>query len=276
MGEDEVAVMVISVIAGLVGAAMTRVSSMPTHFTARNPGIGMVRLAVLAGVLWTAYVIQFHGDPSIEGVYVFFYLVMAYAVLKVFGQAFGASLYGLNLQVDVYERKNAAAALFLATFTLATGIVFGSSIWGEADPLSDAEGGWWIPFGFFLLGWILLVIATALYLWREPGKFRLQIRQERDARMAGSVAVFLLITAYIIHEGVAGDFWGWRHGILGMGTIGLMLVGHELLLFRSGRTVAGSEPSLILRLFERGLYIGLGFLVWALNRWIDLAYTTGG
>jgi hypothetical protein len=275
MSDDEGIVMVISVVAGIAGAILTRVSSLPRHFSERNPGIGMMRLAVLAGVAWAAYVIQFHGDASIEDIYVVFYLIMAYAVAKIFGQILGAAFFGLNIRVDVYERKNLAAALFLSAFTLATGIVFGSSIWGEADPLSEAEGGWWIPFGFFMLGWALLVLVTALYLWREPGRFRQQICQERDSRMAGSAAVFLLISAYIIHEGVAGDFWGWRHGILGMGTIGLMLVGHELLLMGTGRRGNMAAPSVLFRLLERGLYVGLGLLVWVLNRMIDRAYMGG-
>ncbi len=270
MSPDEVFVFVVSGAAGLVGLFATRLSSLPHVYTRRNPGVGLMHLAVAAAVLWTAYVLRYHGDPSIQGVYVVFYLVMAYGATKLFGQVC-AQCYGLRLRSDIYERKNLAGALFIAGFTLATGIVFGGSLWGEADPLSDAEGGWWIPVGFFFLGWFTLVFVTALYLWREPGRFRRQICQERDTAMAWSAAVYVVSTATLILRGVAGDFWGWRHGILGMGTIALMLVGHEIITYL-GRSMP--ERS-VLRLVERGLYIGLAVVVWALNRVIDGLYVGG-
>lgn len=270
MSEDEIMVLVFSVMAGTVGAFLTRVSSFPRPFTENNPGIGLMRLSVAASLGWTLYVIQYHGDPSITGIYIVFYLVMAYAAAKLFGQVV-AQLYGLHLRSDVYERKNLAAALFVSSFTLATGIVFGGSLWGEADPLSDAEGGWWIPVGFFLMGWVTLALATAFYLWREPGRFRQQLCQERDSAMAWSASIFILSTASLILGGVAGDFWGWRHGVLGMGTIALMLTGHELIMATGQMTAFGG----ILRVIERGLYIALAVLVWYLNRAIDQLYMGG-
>jgi len=273
MSEGEVAIMVLSVIAGGLMALGMSVSALPHAHTRGNPGIGLVRLAVVASVLWTAFVIQFFGDPSIEGVYVVFYLVIAYAVTKLFGQALGANLFGLSLVSEIYERKNFAGAVFVAAFTLATGIVFGGSLWGEVDFLSDDEGGWWIPLGFFFIGWLLLVIVTLLYLWREPGRFRLQILQERDSGLAVSAAIYVLSSASIIFEGVSGDFWGWRHGILGMGTIALMLVGHELLLLGAGR--GSGVISTPRRLVERHLYIVLAVVAWLLNRMIDQAYIGG-
>lgn len=265
MSDDEIFIFLVSGVAGLVGAIATRVSSLPRIYTENNPGIGLMRVVIVAAIVWTAYVIQYHGDPSIQGIYVVFYLVMAYGVTKIFGQL-GTRVYGVHLRSDVYERKNSAGALFIASFTLATGIVFGGSLWGEADPLSDAEGGWWIPLGFFFLGWVTLVFSTALYLWREPGQFRRQICQERDNALALSAAVYVVTTATLVLEGVAGDFWGWRHGILGMGTIALMLAGHELVLY------AGNARSGVLRLFERSMYIALAAVVWCLNRMIDQFY----
>lgn len=270
MSEDEVMVLVISGVAGLVGMFVTRLSSFPHVFTRGNPGIGLMRLAVVASVAWTAYVIHYHGDPSIQGIYVFFYLLMSYSVTKVFGQI-GAQMYGPLVRSDVYERKNLAAALFIAGFALATGLVFGGSLWGEADPLSEAEGGWWIPFGFFLMGWVTLAIATGLYLWREPGTLRRQLCQERDSTAAWSAAVYMVSTASLVFQGVAGDFWGWRHGILGMGTIGLMLAGHEVILYAGGKT----SQSRFLRAFEQCLYIVLAAVVWFLNRMIDRLYAGG-
>ena len=72
MSDDEIMVMIFSGIAALVGAHITHISSLPSQHTRGNPGIGLTRLAVLASVVWTAYVIQYHGDPSIAGIYVFF------------------------------------------------------------------------------------------------------------------------------------------------------------------------------------------------------------
>jgi hypothetical protein len=237
-------------------------------FTRNNPGIGLMRLVVVAAVAWTAFVIQFHGDPSIKGVYVAFYLVMAYAATKLFGQL-GAGLYGgLRLRSDAYERKNVAVTLFVAGFTLSTGIVFGGSLWGEADALSDAEGGWWIPVGFFLMGWVTLAISTAIYLWREPGRLRVQLCRERDTAMAWSAAFYTVSTSTLILRGVSGDFWGWRHGIFGMGAIGLMLVGHEVIMFIGGKM----PQATVLRIFERCMYIGLAAAVWMINRLIDRLY----
>ena len=77
MSDDEVMILVVSGVVGLVGAVATRVSCLPGMFTRSNPSIGLMRIAVAASVVWTAYVIQFHGDPSINGIYVAFYLIMA-------------------------------------------------------------------------------------------------------------------------------------------------------------------------------------------------------
>ncbi len=270
MSGDEAFVFLISGMAGLAGAFAVRVSSLPRVYTRGNPGIGLIRLAIAASVIWTAYVIQYHGDPSIKGVYVAFYLVMAYAATKVFGQI-GAQIFGLRLRSDIYERKNLAGAQFVAAFALSTGIVFGGSLWGEADPLSEAEGGWWIPVGFFLMGYATLVLATALYLWREPGRFRRQICQERDETMAWSAAVYTVSASTLILRGVAGDFWGWRHGILGMGTIVLMLVWHEFIVYGGSKMA----PTRMMRALEQSMYIGLTVVVWLLSQMIDRVYGGG-
>ena len=109
-------------------------------------------LGVLLAMVWIAFVIWRHADPSVTGVYVWFYLVMGYAAVKLLGQTTPAA-FGARVRVDVGERRNLAAALLVAAFTLATGMIFGGSLWGEADPTGEGEGGWWIPVTFFLLGW---------------------------------------------------------------------------------------------------------------------------
>ncbi len=268
MSEDEIVVFIISGIGALAGAYWTKVSSLPRAFTQGNAGIGLLRLSVAASVLWAAYVMRFHGDPSIQGVYVWFYLLMAYAVVKIFGQI-STLIFGLHLRSDVYERRNLAAALFIAGFTFAVGVIFGGSLWGEADPLSENEGGYWIPLAFFALGWAVLVISTALYLWREPGKFQRQIRQERETGTGWGAGVYMVMTATLIFRGVAGDFWGWQHGILGMGTIALMLVGHECILLAGARM----SNNHMARMIESIIYILLGAAAWQLNQLVDRFYT---
>jgi hypothetical protein len=275
VSEDEIIIMIMAIAVGMVSAAGTRTSSLPADTTRSNPGIGLMRLAVVASLIWTGLVIHFFGDASIRGGYVVFYLIVGYAVAKFFGQTLGAGIFGLHLRSDVYERKNLAAAVFLAGFVLATGIIFGGSLWGEADPVGNDEGGWWIPMGFFLMGWTILVAVTALFLWREPGRFRLQIRQERDTAMALSAAVYMFSSALVILEGVAGDFWGWRHGLLGMGAIGVMLVGHEIFVTVTGSGDKPGETPVVRRFLERCFYIGLAVGAWSLNRLIDISLGGG-
>ncbi len=275
MSEDELIVLLFSVGAGIAAAVNTRVSCLPPALTRGNPGIGLMRLAVAASMIWTVVVIRYFGDASIRGIYVVMYLAMSYAITKSFGQILGASMFGLHLRSDVYERKNLAAAMFIAGSILATGLIFGGCLWGEADPTGDDEGGWWIPLAFFLLGWATLAGATALYLWREPGRFRLQIRQERDTAMARSAAVYMVTTASVIVEGVAGDFWGWRHGLLGMGTIALMLVGHEVFIAVAGSGDAPKKVSVLRRVLEQCFYVGLAGGAWGANRLIDTTFGGG-
>lgn len=284
VSEDENFILWVSVVAGLAAAATLSSSRLHDLFTRGNPGIGLHRAAVLATLAWTAYVIAYHGDESIRGIYVIFYLVLAYAAVKGFGQLLGPYALGLNVRRDVLVRGNRPIALFTAAFALATGVIFGGSLWGEADPLSDAEGGWWIPAGFFLLGWLILVTATRLFAWRGR-RFHLQLRREHDLRTGRTAAVFVLSSAAVILQGVAGDFWGWTEGLLSLATIALMLVGHELLAWRPGREAgeAGEIPFggvvSLRELLEHVLFVGLAIACWWLNRQIaqhHVLSATGG
>lgn len=276
MSEDEGFILLMGIIAGVAGAFTLSSSRLHELFTRGNAGIGLHRLVVLASLAWTGYVIAFHGDESIRGIYVVFYLVLGYAAVKVFGQLFGPSLIGFDLRRDVFVRGNRPIALFTAAFALATGLIYGGSLWGEADPLSDAEGGWWIPAGFFLLGWGLLVAVTALYA-RRGRRLQRQLRRELDLRSARTAATFVLGSSLLILQGVAGDFWGWTEGLLSLGTIALMLIGHELL---GGPGDAASEPIgrgpvVSLREFlEHLLVAGLALLCLWLNHLVSQHYAS--
>jgi len=276
MSDDEFMILLFSLAAAVAGAFTLAASRLHGFHTHANPGIGLHRVTVLLTLLWTAWVIRYHGDPSIAGIYVFLYLVMAYAVVKVFGQLLGPKALGFDVRREAFVGRNVPVALFTASLALATGLLIGGSLWGEADPLSDYEGGWWIPFAFFLMGWVVLIAATWLYVRRASGRFRMQLRREHDLRAAATGAVFVLASTTLILQGVAGDFWGWREGLLSMGTIAAMLVGHELI----GRHSDGSDgqPESPVRaawvnLLEQGLYIALAVAGWFASRWIAGQYT---
>jgi hypothetical protein len=200
--------------------------------------------------------------------------------VKLFGQL-TASLYGARTRVDAVERRNVPAALVIAAFTLATGLIFGGSLWGEADPVGDGEGGWWIPVSFFLLGWTTLVIAFGLFLRREGGRFAHRLQRERslaDARAAGS---FLLGAGIALTEAVSGDFWGWRHGLLTFGVLAALVLAHELFAGFQARADrrgtagdvggdGGSGPSDARRTVEAIAYLLIGLAAWGMVRLLDL------
>jgi len=167
---------------------------------------------------------------------------------------------------DVCERHNAAAAVFFAGFVLATGMIFGGSLWGEADPTGSDEGGWWIPLGFFLAGWCVLILALALFFWREPGPTRLRIRRDRNLPTARAAASYALASAWVLTEAVAGDFYGWKQGLLAVGSVALLLVIHELFAFGQGRMTSALGPRGGARTWETLTYPISGAIFWWLNR----------
>jgi hypothetical protein len=274
MSESEVFVFIISIGLAIAGIAANTTARLPDLYFRNNPAPGILRLGVLLAMAWIALVLWRFADPSVVGIYVIFYLVMGYAAVKTFGQT-AARLYGVRTRIDAGERRNVSAALVIAAFTLATGLIFGGSLWGEADPVGDGEGGWWIPVGFFLLGWLALVLAFAIFEWREPGSFARRIRRERSVTDARAAATFLLGAAVVLTEAVAGDFWGWRHGLLSFFVLSLMLLAHELLApLTEGE--ASSRPRDDGRRFTESLiYLGLAGVVWILNRAVDVAWGPG-
>ena len=262
MSESEGFVLLFSVILGVAGAVINRTGALHPLYFRDNPGPGIIRLAVLLAMAWIGYVLWRHADPSVVGIYVVFYLVMGYGVVKMFGQTV-AMAYGARTRVDAAERRNVPAALVVGAFTLATGLIFGGSVWGEADPTGEGEGGWWIPVSFFLLGWIVLVIVFGLFLRREPGRLTQRLQQERRLDDARAAAFFLLACASVLTDAVAGDFWGWTHGLLTFGVLAVMLLVREVLAYLPQAERTGH------RLLETGAYTLLGFASWGLNRYLD-------
>jgi hypothetical protein len=287
LDESEVMIMVVfAVLAGFGIFSNTTAGYHPLYFRG-NPAPGVVRVGIILAMCWIGYVLWRHADPSVTGPYVWFYLLMGYAVVKVFGQS-GASWFGLRSRVDAAERRNVPAAVVAAAFILATGLIFGGSLWGEADPVGDDEGGWWIPLAFFLLGWIALVAAFKLYELREGRGIGRRLQRERNLEDARAATFFLLASAVALTDAVAGDFWGWRHGLLTFGLLAGLLLVHEVFSAfarpegadarapeRAGPTTGPVEAALPRRGAEAALYALLGLTVWLANRYLDLLFGAG-
>lgn len=275
MSESEVMIFLLSIVLAVVGTGVNRTGPLHPLYFEGNPGPGIVRLGVILAMGWILYVLLNHADPSVVGIYVVFYLVMGYAMVKMLGQTVPRA-WGLRIRVDVVERRNVPAAVVLAAFALATGLIFGGSLWGEADPVGDDEGGWWIPLSFFLLGWTCLVVAFGLFLRREQGRLARRIRRERSLEDARASALFLLAAAVTLTDAVAGDFWGWRHGLLTFGVLAGLLLVHELfsaLARPGGPGGEGGEPE-ARRILEGMVYLLLALGAWGANRYLNL--TLGG
>lgn len=276
-----------SAFVAVAAAAATRTGVFHRLYLRGNPAPGIVRLGVIIAMAWIAFVLWRYADPSVTGIYVVFYLIMGYAVVKVFGQ-FAISWFGARTRVDTVERRNVSAALVIAAFTVATGLIFGGSLWGEADPVGGDEGGWWIPLSFFLMGWITLLIAFGLFLRREPGRLAHRLQRERSIEDARATGVFLLAVGVALTDAVSGDFWGWQHGLLTFGVLACLVIARELFAGLAaggtpvGRTgdVAGEAgpshtPSETRRSLEAIVYVLLGLAAWWLNRLLDSTLAGG-
>jgi hypothetical protein len=96
-------------------------------------------------------------------------------------------------------------------------------------------------------------------------------------RAARTAAAFILSTTAVVFSGVAGDFWGWTEGLLSLGSIGLMLLAHELL----GRLPKSDEPTGPGRIpgggeiLEYALYVAITLGCWWLNRLVAEHFTGG-
>jgi hypothetical protein len=272
---SEVMLLILALGMAIVGVTVNHTGLLHPLYFRGNAGPGVVRAAVLLSMAWIGYVLWRHADPSVTGIYVAFYLFVGYAAVKVFGQTVAAA-YGARTRIDVGERRNLAAALVIGAFVLSTGLIFGGSLWGEADPVGDDEGGWWIPVTFFLLGWGCLLAAFAVFLRREGGRLRDRIRRERNMADARAAATFLLASAVVLTDAVAGDFWGWAHGLLTFGVLAALLLAHEAFAsWAEPSRDPTTPPPDSRRLLETGVYALLAAVAWGLNRLLDTAWIVG-
>ncbi|HBJ35178.1 MAG TPA: hypothetical protein DDZ51_10570 [Planctomycetaceae bacterium] len=272
LAEDEVGIFAV---AGIIALLMTPFTLGWTYhrlYRRDNPAAALPMIALVVSIAWIAFVLRFYADPSVVGVYVFFYFVLGLAILSLAG-FLAPNLYGLRLSIDVYQRRNMAAAIVISAFALATGMIFGGTLWGEADPVGDDEGGWWIPMGFFVAGWSVLLLASAVYIRGEPSSLRVRVVQDRSVNDARAAASYLLGVGLIVTEAVAGDFWGWTQGLLGLLVIASMTITHQLCSRRlpqllttvetqSGGKVGGRD-------FESIAYAVFALLFWVLQRGLN-------
>jgi len=226
---------------------------------------GMVRLGVVLSLAWVVYVLYHYADPSVVGIYRLFYIVLGLAVIRMFGVG-GSGRTGMRHAVDVGERNNPAAGLAVGAFVSATGMIYGCSLWGEADPDGEGEGGWWIPMGFFIAGWIALSLSVWLYRVRETGGVVRRMRQIRNPRETLGFALYILSCGWIVGESVAGDFYGWLQGLTAVGAIGGMLIVHEVIGLTFSRDI-NARPKAMTGI-EAVMYLGTTIAFTVVNRYL--------
>jgi hypothetical protein len=75
---------------------------------------------------------------------------------------------------------------------------------------------------------------------------------------------------------VAGDFWGWRHGIFSFGLLAVLLLVHEAFtgLTKPNDPRRGSAVD-ARRVLESGTYLVLAILAWTASRYVDATWGGG-
>lgn len=246
---------------GLWGWSHSRTESLHPLYLKSNPGAGLVRLALWLGMLWCIFTIFVFGSVKIVNIWYIFYLVIGYGVIQVFGLR-AAETFGVRLRIDVYERKNFPAAIFISSFVLATAMIYGGSMWGESEPesleyggifmiLPSYDDGWWIIPWFFLMGWAILFLTMKLWFLREKSISGKGIRRDRSLADARAAALYCLGCAIPLTDAVAGDYYGLGDSFIGFAVIALPVLAHEVL--RPSSEEAERDPQ------EPWLYVGFGF-----------------
>jgi hypothetical protein len=275
MGDDEYFVLIISLLVSAAVYFYSSTSSLHSLFVKNNVAMGLIRCAVPLGLAWILLVLNFYADESVTGIYVFFYFVLGYAQIKIFGQFFPSLLFGVRLRVDIYERKNFAAAIYLAGCTLATALIAGGSVWGDAGPETGDEGGWWIPVSFFILGWLCLLVSTHIFNKREFLNLKKEIVQNRNTISAKRAAAAMIGTAVILTDAVSGDFFGWQSSLVSFfGIAGIHLIHEFISALTAGDHAKDKEAvrgpmSRKEYVIEVLAYIVMASITWVINRIIN-------
>jgi hypothetical protein len=251
----------------LWGWRRARPTKLHPLYLQNNPGIGLVRLAFWASIAWCVFTLAFFGDPSIRGIWYIFYIVLAVGGIKVFG-IMGAKALGVRLRVDVYERKNFAAALLVSAFILSTGLIAGGSMWGSLTEGSMMYGGpfellpsyyegTWISPWFFMMGWVILFLTMKLWFIREKSVSGSGLRRDRSIADGRAAATYCLGCAIPLTDAVAGDYYGLADSFIGFAAIAFPVLVHEV--FRPPSVEHERDPQ------EPWYYVGFGFLAMILS-----------
>lgn len=257
---------------GLWGWKYTNSSNLHPLYLRDNPGPGLIRFAVWAGMLWCIFTIMVFGSERIVGVWHLFYLIIGFGAIQVFGVK-GAETFGVRVRPDVFERKNWGAAMFIAAFVLSTGMIYGGSMWGESEQatlqadlekyggvfqtMPSYDDGWWIIMLFFLLGWSILFVTMKLWFLREKSVTGSGIRRDRLVEDGRAAALYCLGVAIPLTDAVSGDYYGIEDSLVGFSVIALPVMAHEFL--RPPSAEAHRDPS------EPWLYILIGIAATVLS-----------
>lgn len=191
-----------------------------------NPGLGLLRAAIVSSGAWFTIVLTVFSDENIVGKYVVLYAALAYACL-LWGGLWRPVL-GIWAPADVVERGNLAAALVLTGFLLGTMFAFGGALTGEdascrgeraSRPICQeirefspgetyGTGGWHVVLVFFLLAYFELR-ANMRLVDRLGGGLAQQARLDRDASAGLLLGAVALSSGLISGRAAAGDFEGW-------------------------------------------------------------------
>ncbi len=252
---------------GVWGWWHTRVFRLHHLYRRDNPGIGLVQLSVWVAMAWCVFTIFMFGSERIVHIWYGFYLIIGYGAIMLFGMA-ATRKFGLRMRIDVFERKNFAAAIVIAAFMLSTGMIYGGSMWGESDAqsleyggffevLPSYDDGWWIIMWFFLMGWVILFATMKLWFARERTSGE-KIRRDRSIDDARAAGLYCLGCAIPITDAVAGDYHGLADSFISFGVIAFPVLAHEF--FRPRSSDAERNPN------EPWLYIVFGIVAIVMSR----------
>ncbi|MFA5943849.1 MAG: hypothetical protein WC876_05210 [Candidatus Thermoplasmatota archaeon] len=191
-----------------------------------NPGLGLLRSAILLAGLWFWFILATAADSGIVGFYTGLYVAFAYAVLLWGG--LWRPILGVWVTSDVVERGNLAAALVLIGFVVGTAFAFGGALSGEdvscQGPRAASEtcmairefspgetwgtGGWHVVLVFFLLAYFELRMNLTM-VDRIGGGLSAQARVERDWSAGLLLAAVAVSSGLVSGRAAAGDFTGW-------------------------------------------------------------------
>lgn len=167
-----------------------------------NPGLGVLRAAMLFALGWFWFVLQTGAASDIVGFYTLLYVFMAMSILLWLGMR--VPVLGMYVPADVVERGNLAAGLAMAGFALGTAFAFGGALTGEGP-------GWWVVVVFFALAY--LELRSTMSLVGRLGQIDDEVRLERDASAGVLLGAVAIAAGLISGRAAAGDFTGWERDI---------------------------------------------------------------